>query len=144
MLKNIFADVYHLQRGLIVCLWCLQYRREYISCKWLINILFAVCKLFVWISASCWDVAKKFNHLVYNAFHIAENIFLVNVSNVLKSVWRFYFEWAILQIAGNHICDFLKRVHFEWANENIFVIDFVMLKKKKYLMKNIFQSEINL
>ena len=95
----------------------------YISCKWLINILFGVCKLFVWISASCWDVAKKFNYLVYNVFHIAENIFLVNVSNVLKSVWRFYFEWAkrvhfewaILQIAGNHICDFLKRVHFEWA-----------------------------
>ena len=28
--------------------------------------------------SAVFTVAKKFNHLVYNAFHIAENIFIVN------------------------------------------------------------------
>ena len=99
------------------------------SCKWLINILFAICKLFVWISASCWDVAKKFNHLVCDVFHIAENISFANVSNVLKSVWS---EFTLNE-----------RSEFTLIEWKYFTLTFVMLKKKCSMKKkNIFDAVV--
>ena len=121
MLKNIFADVYHLQKMFNVYLQYIPYRREYIHCKWLINILFAICKLSVWISVSCWNVAKKFNHLVCDVFHIAENISFANVSNVLKSVWS---EFTLNE-----------RSEFTLIEWKYFTLTFVMLKKKNVQWK---------
>ena len=66
MLIFIFADVYHLQKMFNHFVYNTYYIvDDIISCKWLINILFAVCKLFVWIS----EVIYQLQRYYVNNFH---------------------------------------------------------------------------
>ena len=53
------------KRSLIILFTTHSISQRIISCKWLINILFAVCKLFVWIS----EVIYQLQRYYVNNFH---------------------------------------------------------------------------
>ena len=96
LLKNIFADVYHLQKMFndVVC-DVFHIVEDIISCKLLINILFAVCKLFIWISASClqdewccWNCYEMF----YKDIISANNVYKVKRLLRLFAMWLMFVE----------------------------------------------------
>ena len=85
----IFAVFTICKRSLMMCLLCWSYRRGCISCKWLINILFAVCKLSVWISASCLQVAEIVYKMIDDVNKLLQRYILAEiVCNVIYQLQR--------------------------------------------------------
>ena len=134
-------------------------------CKHPQKILSNIFQCLFFIFADVYHLQKKFNHLVYNTYHIVENIFLVNdwLTSCLLFVNCLYESQQVVEmlqrsliilfmtsfhIAENifiaNVSNVLKvsEANLLWSNENIFVIDFCDVEKKKCLMKNIFDAVV--
>ena len=155
---------------IILLCWCCYALLNGVStsCLNVVNTrlkVFKQCFMCLFLFSRCLPFAKKFNHLVYDVDHIVENIFLVNgwLTSCLLFVNCLYESQQVVEMLQRSlIILFMTSFHIAeniffanvsnvlkvseasslWSNENIFVIDFCDVEKKKCLMKNIFDAVV--